>query len=133
MGVEDVEAGTTLIRAVTATHAAEGALMMVRASAFVQGVALCDILRDVFGNPFHPITLSTSWLSWNDGTVVRLAQAAYENRILPSGTPDNTRLAVLADALEEAGCADEQIWGHLRNGGDHHRGCFVLDALLSKS
>lgn len=91
-----------------------------------------DLLRDIFGNPFHAVTLSPPWLTWNSSTVVRLAQAAYDNRILPAGTLDDARLAVLADALEEAGCTEESILGHLRDGGEHYRGCFVVDALLGK-
>jgi hypothetical protein len=57
-------------------------------------------LRDIFGNPFRPITISPAVLVWNDSTVVRLAQAAYEERHLPEGTLDNGRLAVLADARD---------------------------------
>jgi hypothetical protein len=71
-------------------------------------------------------------LAWNDGTILRLAQAAYEDPILPAGTLDNTRLLILADALEEAGCTDEQILTHLRSGGEHYRGCWVIDLLLGK-
>jgi hypothetical protein len=66
------------------------------------------------------------------GIILRLAQAAYECRQLPVGTLDNARLAVLADALEEAGCACPQVLGHLRGQGPHIRGCFALDLLLSK-
>jgi hypothetical protein len=92
----------------------------------------CVLLRDLFGNPFQPVTVSSAWLTWHDGLVVRLAQAAYDNRTLPDGTLDKDRLAVLADALEEAGCQDVQILGHLRSGGDHVRGCWVVDCLLGK-
>jgi hypothetical protein len=91
------------------------------------------LLRDLFGPlPFRPVALDPAWLSWSGGTVVRLAQAAYERRELPVGTLAPDRLAVLADALEEAGCQDGQILGHLRSGGEHYRGCFVVDALLGK-
>jgi hypothetical protein len=90
------------------------------------------LLRDIFGIPFRSISICPAWLTWNSGTVVRLAQAAYENRILPAGTRNNARLSVLADALEEAGCNDELILGHLRGGGEHYRGCFVVDALLGE-
>ena len=90
------------------------------------------ILHDLFGNPFRPVTIPPGWLRWNDSAVVRLAQTAYDQRILPAGTLDNTRLAVLADALEEAGCIEEQILTHLRNGGEHYRGCWVLDLILGK-
>jgi hypothetical protein len=43
------------------------------------------------------------------------------------------RLAVLADALEEAGCADALLLAHLRSPGPHVRGCFALDAVRGKS
>jgi hypothetical protein len=48
---------------------------------------------------------------------------------MPSGHLDPARLAVLADALEESGCATPEILFHLRGPGPHVRGCFVLDAL----
>jgi hypothetical protein len=99
----------------------------------IEQAAQADLIRDLFGDRFRPVILPATWLIWNDATVVRLTQAAYDNRILPAGTFNNTRLAVLADALEEAGCGDELILGHLRNGGEHYRGCFVVDALLGKS
>src|SRR5262249_4349761 len=37
-----------------------------------------------------------------------------EERSLPQGTLDTVRLAVLADALEEAGCTDAEVLGHCR-------------------
>ena len=93
----------------------------------------CDLLRDVFGNPFGPPpTVDPAWLAWGDGLVRRLAAAAYEQRELPSGTLDAVRLAVLADALEEAGCADPNILGHLRGPGPHVRGCWPVDLLLGR-
>jgi hypothetical protein len=74
----------------------------------------CDLLRDIIANPFRAVpTIDPAWLAWNDGTVAKLAEAAYEHRLLPEGTLDQTRLAVLADALEEAGCADTDILNHL--------------------
>jgi hypothetical protein len=91
------------------------------------------ILRDLFRPfPFHPVIISPSLLTWNDATVVRLAQAAYEERHLPAGTLDNTRLAVLADALEEADCSNEDVLGHLRGPGPHVRGCWAIDLCLGK-
>jgi hypothetical protein len=93
----------------------------------------CRLLHCTFGNPFCPAAISPAWPSWNDGIVVRLAQATYDDRILPAGTLDSTRLFILADALEEAGCTDEQILTHLRGGGEHYRGCWVIDLLLGKN
>jgi hypothetical protein len=70
--------------------------------------------------------------AWNGGTVVKLAQAAYEESDLPSGTLDTTRLAILADALEEAGCADAEILGHLRGPRPHVLGCWAVDLIVGK-
>jgi hypothetical protein len=88
---------------------------------------------DIFGIYFRATpSLDPSWLTWNDGMVRRLAEAAYEGRELPGGTLDVARLAVLADALEEAGCGNAELLGHLRGPGPHVRGCWVVDLILSK-
>jgi hypothetical protein len=65
--------------------------------------------------------------------VLNLVQAAYDNRLLPSGLLDTARLAVLADALEEVGCTDPHILSHLRGPGPHVRGCHLVDLLLGKT
>jgi hypothetical protein len=88
-----------------------------------------DLLRDIFGNPFRPVGINSAWLS---PTVTNLATAAYEERAMPSGELDAVRLAVLADALEDAGCNNADILAHLRSGGPHVRGCWALDSLLEK-
>jgi hypothetical protein len=92
-----------------------------------------ELLRDIFGNPFRPVAINPAWLTWNDGVLVRLAQAAYEQRNMPAGTLDNSLLAILADALEEAGCTDKDILSHLRGPGPHVRGCWPVDLCLGKS
>lgn len=51
---------------------------------------------------------------------------------ITDGTLDNDRLAVLADALEDAGCTDEDILEHLRSLGPHVRGCWALDLILGR-
>jgi hypothetical protein len=110
----------------------------MRAASYVRSlslgtyVTLAFLLRCIFGNPFRPVTISPAALAWNDAVIVRLAQAAYEERLLPAGTLDNGRLAVLADALEEAGCTDADILGHLRGPGPHVRGCWAVDLILGK-
>ena len=86
-------------------------------------------LRDIFGNPFRPAAVDPGWLTH---TVMSLARTAYEERTLPSGELDPQRLAVLADALEEAGCSDPELMGHLRSAGPHVRGCWALDLVLGK-
>jgi hypothetical protein len=92
----------------------------------------CALLRCLF-NPLHPAAVDPAWLSWNGGTVRHLAHAAYEERHLPSGELDAARLAVLADALEEAGCIDADLLSHLRGPGPHVRGCWALDLILGKT
>jgi hypothetical protein len=99
----------------------------------VVGLEQVALLRDILGNAFHAVTADPALLAWNNGTVRRLAEAAYNERQLPGGTLDVARLAVLADALEEAGCCDAGLLGHLRSAGRHWRGCWALDALLGKS
>jgi hypothetical protein len=86
------------------------------------------LLRDVFGNPFHPLVVDSSWRT---PPVVALAEAAYQERPTPTGELDPLRLAVLADALEEVG-ADENVVTHLRSAGPHVRGCFVIDRLTGR-
>ena len=91
-----------------------------------------DLLRDLIGSPFRPVHVDPAWGAWHDGAVVKLAQAVYEERELPSGHLDAARLAVLADMLEEAGCTDADLLGHMRSPGAHVRACWAVDALLGK-
>lgn len=91
--------------------------------------ATTALLRDVFGNPFRPVVLGPACQT---PVVLSLSQAAYDERVLLSGELEPARLAVLADALEEAGYADDTILSHLRSPGPHVRGCWALDAILGK-
>jgi hypothetical protein len=92
---------------------------------------LASLLRDIF-RPFHKFTIDPAWLAWQDGLVGRLAGAAYDERCLPEGTLDVDRLAVVADALEEAGCAGGELLEHLRGNGVHVRGCWAVDMLMGR-
>jgi hypothetical protein len=80
------------------------------------------LLREVFGNPFRPVALDPAWAKWNGGALRGMAEAVYQDRAYD-------RLPVLADALEDAGCADADLLGHLRSPGPHVRGCWALDLL----
>jgi hypothetical protein len=94
----------------------------------------CRLLRCLFGNPFRPSPpLPPALLAWNDGTVRRVAEGIYEEREMPAGTLDTARLAVLADALLDAGCEDEELIRHCRREGPHVRGCWAIDHILGKS
>jgi hypothetical protein len=86
------------------------------------------LLRDLLGNPFRPVACDSACRT---AVVISLATAAYEERNLPSGHLDNERLAVLADALEEAG-ADADLVAHCCQPGPHVRGCWAVDLILGK-
>ncbi len=94
-----------------------------------EAAAQCDILRDILGNSFRSVSVDHDWLR---PEVIPLAQAAYGGRELPGGHLSDDRLAILADALEEAGCTNAAILHHLRSPGPHFRGCWVVDLILSK-
>jgi hypothetical protein len=87
--------------------------------------AQAALLHDIFGNPFRAVALAPSWLAWNDRAVLKLAQAIYNDRRFGD-------LRILADALEDAGCDNAEILAHCRSGGEHVRGCWVVDLLLNK-
>jgi len=87
------------------------------------------LIRCIFGNPFRPVVLD---VAWRTPTVVALATAAYDNRILLANSLSPDHLAVLSDALEDAGCDNDDILSHLRGPGPHVRGCWVIDLLLGK-
>jgi hypothetical protein len=42
------------------------------------------------------------------------------------------RMPILADALQDAGCDNEDVLNHCRGSGPHVRGCWVVDLVLRK-
>jgi hypothetical protein len=84
-----------------------------------------EILKDIVGNPYRRPVIDPAWLAWHDGTVVKLAQAIYDERRFAD-------LPILADALLDAGCTDAAMLSHCRTVVGHVRGCWLLDALLGK-
>ena len=83
-----------------------------------------NLLRDIFGNPFQPVSFSPEWRT---SDVVSIAQTMYDSR-------DFTPISILADALQDAGCEQEDILAHCRDAnGTHVRGCWVVDLVLGKS
>lgn len=81
-----------------------------------------SLLRDVFANPFCPVSVDKSWLSPN---VAVLANHIYDERLFDCLLP-------LSIALNLAGCDDDQILGHCQKPGPHVRGCWVVDLILNK-
>jgi hypothetical protein len=83
---------------------------------------IVGFIRCIFGNPFRPITVNPSWLT---STVLAVARQMYESR-------DFSAMPILADALQDTGCDNEDMLNHCRQPGGHVRGCFVVDLLLAK-
>ena len=82
------------------------------------------LVRCVFGKPFLPnVTVDPEWLT---SKVVDVAGAIYEARAF-NGMP------ILGDALEEAGCSNDDVQKHCRSKNPHVRGCWVVDLVLGKS
>lgn len=87
-----------------------------------RGKQVCDIIRDIFGNPFRPVTFSPEWRT---DTAVSLARQMYESR-------EFSAMPILADALQDASCENHDVLSHCRGGGPHVRGCWVVDLVLGK-
>jgi hypothetical protein len=86
--------------------------------------AQCDLLRDIFGNPFRPMAFDPTWRT---DTAVALAKGMYESR-------DFGAMPILADALQDAGCDNADVLNHCRDEKQPHvRGCWVVDLVLGKS
>jgi hypothetical protein len=81
------------------------------------------LLRCLFSNPFRPIVVDPGWLSFD---VVTLTQ-------LIDQTQSFEQMAILSDALLDAGCDDSAILAHCRCNEPHTRGCWVIDLLLGKT
>jgi hypothetical protein len=91
-------------------------------SAYLTELNPSKVLRCVFGNPYRLVSLVEDWLT---STVIALARQMYDSR-------DFCPMPILADALQDAGCDNEEILQHCRGSGPHVRGCFLIDLLLGK-
>jgi hypothetical protein len=81
------------------------------------------MIHDVFHRRlFNPIILNPTWRT---STVLALATGIYEEKAFD-------RMPILADALGDAGCDNEDILNHCRGPGPHCRGCFAIDLILGK-
>ena len=86
------------------------------------GTEHAALVRDIFGNPFRPMTFDPSWRTT---TATQLAQQMYDSR-------DFSAMPILADALQDAGCDNTDILDHCRGPEPHVRGCWVVDLVLGK-
>jgi hypothetical protein len=83
------------------------------------------LFREIFGNPFRPVTFDPAIREWNGGTAVALARMMHERQ-------DFNQAPLLADMLEDAGATAVQLLDHLRGAGEHVRGCFAVDLVMGK-
>jgi hypothetical protein len=111
-------------------EAARAACIYTESAAFIagkshaeEGKAQVGILRDIVENPFRSIRLDPVCLT---SPIKRMAQLIYEYRRFHE-------LPALAEALEEAGCAEADILVHCRGPEPHVRGCWVMDLILGKN
>ena len=88
-----------------------------------ESAAHCELIRDIFGNPFRLALFSPAWRT---DTTVSVARGMYEAR-------DFSAMPILADALQDAGCDNDDILTHCRDPKQVHvHGCWAVDLVLDK-
>jgi hypothetical protein len=92
----------------------------------VASAAMLRLAADILGSPFHRPHIERDWLAWNHGAVSHIAEQI-------AATGNFADLPILADALEDAGCTDEFLLHHCREGHVHVPGCWALDAVLGRT
>jgi hypothetical protein len=95
------------------------------ASGFIskaESKAQSELAHDIFGNPFRRVAFVPAWCT---STALAIAQGIYDDRAFD-------RLPILADALQDAGCENDDILNHFRGDGPHVKGCWALDLVLGK-
>jgi len=81
------------------------------------------LINEVHGNPFRPVAFAPEWRT---DTAIALARTMYESREFGA-------MPILADALQDAGCDNDDILNHCRDAAQVHvRGCWVVDLVLGK-
>jgi hypothetical protein len=80
------------------------------------------LLREVYGHPYRFVPFRAAWRT---SDVMTIARNMYESR-------DFSAMPILADALQDAGCDDDDILRHCRDAKQTHvRGCWVVDLVLN--
>ena len=89
----------------------------------VEEAGQITLLYEVCGSPFRPVTFNPAWRT---SDVVLLARGIYDERAFD-------RMPILADAIQDAGCDNDDVLDHCRDTSlAHVRGCWVVDAVLEK-
>jgi hypothetical protein len=98
--------------------------------------AIAGVAKLIAGNPATPTTIPPNGSdssrtmpadpAWRTDTAVTLANLMYQSR-------DFSPMPILADALQDAGCDNDDILDHCRDPKQVHvRGCWVVDLVLGK-
>ncbi len=98
-------------------------LTVLRHGLFLDPAYVATLLRDIFGNPFRPVTFAPEWRT---EAAVGIAAKMYDSR-------DFGNMPILADALQDGGCEHPDILSHCREPRTHVRGCWVVDLVLGKA
>jgi hypothetical protein len=82
----------------------------------------CAWLRCLFPNPLREITVDPIWLT---STVLELARGIAAEKAFD-------RLPILADALQDADCDDDDLLCHCRQDDPHTHPCWVLGTIFGE-
>lgn len=88
----------------------------------LEGSHHAALLREIFGNVVVPARFESAWTT---PQALGMAQFIYDDLKFED-------MAILADALEEAGCDNVDVLEHCRDEVPHVRGCWVVDLILGK-
>ena len=122
------------VEAAAARDAGEG---LARAARGRRHRELCDLFREVIGNPFAPRVGVPTWMQGADrsvpGWLIRISETTRNIAVALHRDQAYDRFPILADSLEEEGCTDEELLLHMRRPQRHARGCWALDSVLGKN
>ena len=107
----------TVVRCITASA--------VQARVAETSALMWALAQEILGSPFHKPVFEPTWLMCNHGAAKHIAE-----QIFASG--NFADLPILADALEDAGCRDEELLRHCREERTHVPGCWALDTVFGR-
>ena len=92
------------------------------AARYVEGLAQRVLIQDIVRKGPQALPFNSAWRT---STAVAIACGMYDSR-------DFSPMPILAYALQDAGCENDDILDHCRGPGPHVRGCWVVDLVLGK-
>jgi hypothetical protein len=97
---------------------------------------VCEVIREVVGNPFlERIIPGPEWVQSGGAVTPWMLRVGETARALAQSIQAHQafdRMPILADAMEDDGCTDYDLLAHLRENRTHVRGCWALDLVLGK-